>query len=100
LLRELIDSFHTDAEQLLQRLNHAVTAEDAAGFAQAIVALRRCAGHLGGRRLCDMLPSFGDIRAAELRRSGALHIRAIAAEVDHLNAALQGCLQTRQAQEA
>ena len=99
-LRELIDSFHTDAEQLLQRLNEAVTADDAAGFAQAIVALRRCAGHLGGRRLCDMLPPSGDIGAAELRRSGALHIRGIAAEVDRLNAALQGCLQTRQAQGA
>jgi hypothetical protein len=99
-LRELIDTFRADAAQLRQRLDNAVTAGDPAGFAQGIVALRRCAGHLGGRRLCDLLPSSGDITDAQLRQSGAMHVQRIAAEIDRLIAALQGCLQTRQAHGA
>ena len=90
--RELIETFRTDAEQLVQRLDNAVVTADTAGFAQAVAALRRCAGHLGGRRLCDMLPAPADVAEAELRQNGAVHVRRIAAEIDRLIAALQGCL--------
>jgi hypothetical protein len=97
-LRELIDSFRDDAELLLQRLNNALAATDAAGFAQGIAELRRCAGHLGGSRLCEMLPTPADVTAAELRRRGALLLQRLPAEIDRLIAALQGCLVAKRAQ--
>src|SRR3954470_18935694 len=99
-LRELIDSFRDDAELLLQRLNNALAAADAAGFAQGVAELRRCAGHLGGRRICEMLPPPADVTEAELRGAGALLLQRLPAEIDRLIAALQGCLVAKQAQRS
>src|SRR4051812_284268 len=99
-LRELIDSFRDDAELLLQRLNNALAAADAAGFAQGVAELRRCAGHLGGRRICEMLPAPADVTEAELRGAGALLLQRLPAEIDRLIAALQGCLVAKQAQRS
>ncbi len=42
-LGELIETFQTDAQQIMERLDQAVAAADAAGFAQSLVALRRAA---------------------------------------------------------
>src|ERR1700704_5159210 len=47
-LGELIETFRADAQQIMERLDQAVAAGDAAGFAQSLVALRRAASPLGG----------------------------------------------------
>jgi HPt (histidine-containing phosphotransfer) domain-containing protein len=86
-LRELIDTFRADARQLLDRLDRAVAATDTAAFARGVAALWRCAGHLGGIRLRELLPPQG-VTDAELRQRGAQHLQRVAAEIDRLTAAL------------
>jgi signal transduction histidine kinase/HPt (histidine-containing phosphotransfer) domain-containing protein len=86
-LREMIDTFRADARQLLDQLDRAVAATDTAAFARGVAALWRCAGHLGGIRLRELLPSQG-VTDAELRQRGAQHLQRVAAEVDRLTAAL------------
>src|SRR5439155_6063530 len=57
-LRELVETFQADAQQIMERLDHAVAAADAAGFAQSLGALRRAASPLGGPQLRRLLASL------------------------------------------
>src|SRR5260370_11921681 len=80
-LNELIETFHADARQIMQRIDHAATAADAAGFARGIVALQRAAGPLGGTQLCELLVSLQGLAAGELRQRGATHVQRLEAEI-------------------
>jgi len=87
-LGELIETFRADSRQIMQRIEHAAAAADAAGFAQGIGALRRAAGNLGGTQLCDLLVSLHGLTASELRQRGATHVQRLDAEIERLAAAL------------
>lgn len=99
-LRELIDTFRVDARQLLDRLNRAVAAADATAYSHGIAALRRCAGHLGGRRVCDLLASSLGIADAELPQRGRLRLQQVAVEIDRLAATLLEFLPTAEARRS
>ncbi len=96
-LRELIDTFRADARQLLDRLDRAVAAADATAYSHGIAALRRCAGHLGGRRVCDLLASSLGIAGAELRQRGGSQLQQVAVEIDRLTTTLLEFLPTAEA---
>jgi signal transduction histidine kinase len=96
-LRELIDTFRADARQLLDRLDRAVAAADATAYTHGIAALRRCAGHLGGRRVCDLLASSLGIAGAELRQRGGSQLQQVAVEIDRLTTTLLEFLPTAEA---
>ena len=87
-LRELVETFQADAQQIMERLDHAVAAADAAGFAQSLGALRRAASPLGGTQLCELLASLQGLTAGELRQRGTLHAQRLDAEIQRLAAAL------------
>jgi hypothetical protein len=87
-LSELIESFRTEAGQLMEAVNAAVATGDTAGFARSLAALRRTAGPLGGAQLCELLVSLQNLTAGELRLRGAMHIQRLDAEIDRLAAAL------------
>jgi len=87
-LGELIETFQADAQQIMERLDQAVAAGDAAGFAQSLVALRRAASPLGGTQLCELLASLHGLTASELRQLGATHVQRLDAEIERLGAAL------------
>jgi HPt (histidine-containing phosphotransfer) domain-containing protein len=87
-LRELIDSFRADAQQIMERLYQAVATAEPAAFARGLVALHRAAGQLGGAELCTLAASLQRITASELRQHGAAHVQRLDAEIDRLAAAL------------
>ncbi|MGH7095755.1 MAG: Hpt domain-containing protein, partial [Stellaceae bacterium] len=87
-LAEVIDSFRTDARQIMERIAAAVAATDLDAFARGVHALRRCAATLGGARLCEMLMSFGDTDAAELHLQGPPILQRLEAELARFEAAL------------
>ncbi len=87
-LGELIQTFQVDAQQIMERLDHAVASGDAAGFAQGLAALRRAASPLGGTQLCELLTSLQGLTASELRQLGGNHVRRLDAELERLAAAL------------
>jgi signal transduction histidine kinase/HPt (histidine-containing phosphotransfer) domain-containing protein len=87
-LGELIETFHTDAQQVLQRLGQAASVGDAAGFGRAVAALRRSAGQLGGTQLCELLASLQGLTSSELRQRGAGHLQRVTAEIERFTAAL------------
>lgn len=87
-LREMIETFLADAQQIMQRLEKAATAADAAGFARGLVALHRAAGHLGGAQLCELATSLQHLTASELTRRGPVHLQRLDSEIDRLAVAL------------
>ncbi len=87
-LGEVIDTFRTDARQIMHRIDEAVASANAAGFAQSLVALRRAASPLGGAQLGELLASLQGLTASELRQQGAVHVQRLDAEIDRLAAAL------------
>ncbi len=87
-LGELIETLQADAQQIMERLDQAVAAADAAGFAQGLVALRRAASPLGGTQLCELLTSLQGLTTSELSQLGATHVRRLDAELERLAAAL------------
>ena len=97
-LRELIDTFRTDSRQLLERLDRAVAVADAVAFTRGLGALRRCAGHLGGKRLCEVLLSSPGLTGVEMRDRGGPQLQRIAAEIDRLAATLEELLPAAEAQ--
>jgi len=87
-LGELIETFQADAQEIMERLDRAVAAADAAGVAQSLLALRRAASPLGGTQLCELVASLQGLTAGELRQLGASHVQRLDAEIERLGAAL------------
>jgi HPt (histidine-containing phosphotransfer) domain-containing protein len=87
-LAELIETFRTDARQVMQRLRHAAAGADAAAFARSVIALQRAAGQLGGTQLCELLASWRNLTAGDLRQRGAGHVNRLEAEIERLLSAL------------
>ena len=96
-LREVIESFEVDAQQIMERIDQAVASANAIRFAQCLVALGRAASPLGGTQLCELLASLQDLTASELRQQGAVHVQRLDAEIDRLSAALIELLPTAEA---
>ena len=87
-LGEVLDSFRTDAREIMQRLVRAAAAADSAGFARGLHALRNCAANLGGTRLCEVLLSLREAGAQELREQGSVLVQRLGDELARLDAAL------------
>jgi signal transduction histidine kinase len=87
-LGELIETFQIDVQQIMKRLDRAVAAADAAGFAQGLAALRRAVSSLGAIQLCEILATLQGLSAGELRQFGTIHLRRLDAEIERLAAAL------------
>jgi HPt (histidine-containing phosphotransfer) domain-containing protein len=96
-LREVIETFETDAQQIMESIDQAVASADAVRFAQNLGALRRAASPLGGTQLCELLASLQDLTASELQREGAVHVQRLDAEIDRLAATLIELLPTAEA---
>ena len=96
-LREVIECFEADAQQIMEHIDQAVASANAARFAQSLVALRRAASPLGGAQLCELLASLQDLTASELQQQGAVHVQRLDAEIDRLCAALIELLPTAEA---
>jgi signal transduction histidine kinase/HPt (histidine-containing phosphotransfer) domain-containing protein len=87
-LGEVLDSFRTEAEQIMQRLVRAAASADSAGFARGLHALRSCAANLGGTRLCEVLLSLREVGGQELREQGSALVQRLGDELGRLDAAL------------
>ncbi len=98
-LGELIETFRTDARQIMQRLAAAAAAADAAGFTRGVAALQRAGGPLGGTQLCELLASLQGLTAAELRLRGTAHAQRLEAEIERLVAALREFLPSSEARQ-
>ncbi|MGC2415633.1 MAG: hypothetical protein WA459_23415, partial [Stellaceae bacterium] len=96
-LGEVIETFKADAREIMGRLDQAVTAADATGFALSLSALRRAASPLGATQLCELLASLQEVTASELRQHGAIHLQRLDAEIDRFGAALTQLLETAEA---
>ena len=62
-LREVIETFRVDAEQVMRRLGRAAAVADTVSFAQGLRALRQAAGHVGGTQLCRLAMSLRGLTA-------------------------------------
>jgi signal transduction histidine kinase/HPt (histidine-containing phosphotransfer) domain-containing protein len=87
-LGEVLDSFRTEAKQIMQRLVRAAASADSAGFARGLHALRSCAANLGGTRLCEVLLSLREVGAQELREQGSALVQRLGDELGRLDASL------------
>lgn len=87
-LREVIEAFRLDTEQIMERVTTAVAAGDGHGFSQGLVALRRAAGQLGGVHLCALTASLQHRSAAELRERGSVYLQRLDVEIRRLTQAL------------
>lgn len=87
-VRDVIETFRTDAGEIRQRLEEAAATADPAAFRRNLVALQRAAGHLGGAQLCELAASLQLLSAEDLRQHGTVHMQRLAAEIDRLGAAL------------
>jgi len=95
-LGEVVDSFRTEAKEIMQLLVRAAASADGAGFARGLHALRSCAGNLGGTRLCDVLLSLREVSASELRGQGSGLVQRLGDELARLDAALVEFLPERE----
>ena len=96
-LGEVVASFRADAREIMYRIVRAAAAADASGFGRGIDALRSCAVHLGGTRLCELLLSLREVDAAELRDRGSVLVERLGDELARLDAALVEFLPEREA---
>ncbi len=87
-LREVIETFRADAEQVMRRLGRAAAIADTVSFAQGLRALRQAAGHVGGTQLCRLAMSLRGLTVGELRDYGSTHLQRLDAEIDRLAAGL------------
>jgi signal transduction histidine kinase len=87
-LGEVLDSFRTEAREIMLRLIRAAASADSAEFARGLQALRGCAANLGGTRLCEVLLSQREVGAAELREQGSVLVQRLGEELARLDAAL------------
>jgi HPt (histidine-containing phosphotransfer) domain-containing protein len=87
-LAEVIDSFRTEAKEIMNRIVRAAAAADAANFARGLHALRSCAANLGGTRLCELALAMREISQRELREQGSGVVQKLGDELARLDAAL------------
>jgi hypothetical protein len=72
----------------VQRIADAAAADDPAGFGAVLDALRRCAGNVGGARLCETALALRRAGADELRQYGSDHVRRLNSELARPEASL------------
>jgi hypothetical protein len=96
-LEALVASFRDEVRPIMERMHHAVVDADPAGFRAALDALRRCAGNVGGVRVCKVALSLREIGEDELRQHGHDHVQRLAGELARLDGALTELLASPQA---
>jgi HPt (histidine-containing phosphotransfer) domain-containing protein len=87
-LAELLEAFRDETRPIMDRISGCAAEADLAGFRSAVAALRRCAGNLGGARLCDAASALGQATEQQLREHGGEYLHRLAAELVRLDAAL------------
>lgn len=87
-IAELIKTFRDDAQQILRRVEQASAAGDDERLRQALGALRRAAGQLGGVDLCTTATALQRLDRGELRQRSRIHVQRLESEVDRLCEAL------------
>jgi two-component system sensor histidine kinase RpfC len=97
-LGDIIETFRTDAQQIMDRLGRAAAVADIAAFARGLRALGQAAGHVGAIPLAQLTASLRGLNATELRDQGSLHLQRLEAEIERLAAALQRYLDPAEAQ--
>jgi len=88
-VRQIIDDFILDAEQLIGELGAAAVAVDVATFRDRAHALRSSAAHIGARALFELCLGWRGIGAAELAAQGTGHTARLEIEFERLRAALR-----------
>ena len=97
--RDVLDSFRVDSRQILQRISRAAASADVRAFKEGAHALRSCAAHVGGSRLCESLLGLREVTARELRQQGTAHVQRLTGELARLDAALAEFLGETEDQE-
>ena len=87
-LGELIEGFRDEARSIIERAGRAAAQPDLVGFCDALTALRRCAGNVGGFRLGDLARTMRNVSEDELRDQGGDYMHRLAAELARLDTAL------------
>jgi hypothetical protein len=97
-LGDLIETFRTDAREIMRRLARAAAVADVAAFAQGLRALGQAAGHIGALPLAQLTASLRSLNAADLRDHGSIHLQRLEAEIERLAAALRRYVDLAEAQ--
>ena len=87
-LRQILNDFIADAEQLVTELEAAVAAGDAATFRDRAHALRSSSAHVGATALFELCHGWRGIGPAELAEEGASHVLRLRSEFARLQTAL------------
>jgi signal transduction histidine kinase/HPt (histidine-containing phosphotransfer) domain-containing protein len=88
-LHDVIETFRSDAAQIMRRIDRAAAVADPVAFAQGLRALRQAAGHVGGTRLCQLAVSLRGLTGNDLRDHGSAHLHRLNAQIDRLTAGLR-----------
>lgn len=87
-LAELVEGLREEARPIIERIGRTAAEADLAGFCGAVTTLRRCAGNVGGTRLCEVASTLRHVTGEELRDHGGEYVHRLAAELARLDAAL------------
>lgn len=88
----IVRDFLVDAAELIDELEAAALAGDAARFRDRAHALRSSAAHIGARAIFELCLGWRGIASPELAQQGAGHVARLRAEFERLEAALAGVL--------
>jgi two-component system sensor histidine kinase RpfC len=87
-LKQLIEDFITDAEQLIAELEGCAATADATTFRDRAHALRSSAAHIGASALFELCLAWRGIGPAELAARGPEHVAQLRLEFERLRCAL------------
>ena len=96
-LGDLVESFRGEVRPIMAEIGRAADEGDLTAFRGALDALRRCAGNIGGARLCEAAVTLRSIGENELRERAREHVQRLAAELARFEATLAELLGAPQA---
>ena len=87
-LADLIEQYLGDAKGILHGLTEAVAEGDVQRFRAEAHALKSCSSNIGAKGIFELCRPWQMIRADELAREGAEHLRRLQAEFENVRTAL------------
>ncbi|MBX5471818.1 MAG: response regulator [Acetobacteraceae bacterium] len=87
-LADLIAQYLSDAEGILNGISEAVAEGDVQRFRSEAHALKSCSSNIGAKGIFELCRPWQMIRADELAKEGAEHLRRLQAEFEQVRAAL------------